>query len=92
MVKRLVEACVDAGTCAVDASHYAALLSALASLWTQVKHQLVATMNNDLIGGSIAFAVTIGSGSSGSALALFLVLHGALHLETLLPNDFVGCL
>ena len=43
MVKRLVEACVDAGTCAVGVSHYAALLSALASLWTQVKHQLVAT-------------------------------------------------
>ena len=57
MVKRLVEACVDAGTCAVGVSHYAALLSALASLWTQVKHQLVATMNNDLIGGSIALAV-----------------------------------
>ena len=57
MVKRLVEACVDAGTCAVDASHYAALLAALASLWTQVRHQLVATMNNDLIGGSIALAV-----------------------------------
>ena len=58
MVKRLVEACVDAGTCAATTmSHYAALLAALASLWTQVKHQLVATMNNDLIGGSIALAV-----------------------------------
>ena len=46
MAKQVVEACVNAGTCAAGASHYAALISALASIWSQVRHQLVATMNN----------------------------------------------
>ena len=77
MAKQVVEACVNAGTCAAGASHYAALISALASIWSQVKHQLVATMNNDLIGGSVALAVA--STLVGVAWRLWRWIRGVAH-------------
>ena len=77
MAKQVVEACVNAGTCAAGASHYAALISALASIWSQVKHQLIATMNNDLIGGSVALAVA--STLVGLAWRLWRWIRGVAH-------------
>ena len=77
MAKQVVEACVNAGTCAAGASHYAALISALASIWSQVRHQLVATMNNDLIGGSVALAVA--STLVGVAWRLWRWIRGVAH-------------
>ena len=77
MAKQVVEACVNAGTCAAGASHYAALISALASIWSQVRHQLVATLNNDLIGGSIALATA--STFVGLAWRLWRWIRGVAH-------------